>query len=198
MKYINQLEHPHLLYITRTTMDGENLEFGKTSTVKTSGCGLCAALMAADRLLVNVNFGLTDAIQMSYDTRANHRIGTDYTRFLPAFAEKLGLKYVCSSDIRELRDCLRTGGVAVALVDGDRDGQIGLFTRTSHYITVISEETDGRLAILDPSWTPRKYTVEGRVGKVELKDEVIILCEGAILEEERARRQTPYYLFWRA
>ena len=196
MKYINQLEYHHLLYVTRTTMDGENLEFGKTSTVKTSGCGLCAAIMAADRLLVDCDFSLTDAIQMSYDTKANERIGTDYTRFAPAFAEKLGLKYAFSEDLEDVRNCLRTGGAVVVLVDGNREGHIGLFTRSGHYITLISEEPDGRFAILDPSLTPEKYEEEGRKGKVELKNGVIILCDGDTLAGE-CIRANPYCLFWR-
>ena len=40
MKCINQLEYPDLLYITRTTPEGEAREKGKTSTIKSSGCGL--------------------------------------------------------------------------------------------------------------------------------------------------------------
>ena len=38
MKYINQRDYPHYPYITRTDLEGEELEYGKTTTVSNSGC----------------------------------------------------------------------------------------------------------------------------------------------------------------
>ena len=70
MKYINQLAHPHMRYITRT--DPEYGDSGKTTTIKSSGCGLCSAIMVADRLLPSYDFDLCDAIELSYEMKANH------------------------------------------------------------------------------------------------------------------------------
>ena len=64
-------------------------------------------------------------------------------------------------------------------------------------MTAISEEPDGRFAILDPSYYVGKYEEEGRQGKVELKNDIIALCDGDTLEEEAKEKATPYYLFWR-
>lgn len=198
MKYVNQLEYPHWLYVTRTELEDEERRLsGKTTTVKSSGCGMCAAVMVADRLLPNCDFDLADAISLSYEVKANHRVGTSYTRFAPAFAEKLGLKWESSKNIEDLRRCLRTGGAAVVLVGGDHDDHIGLFTHGGHYMTVISEEADGRFAILDPSYRPDKFDEEGRPGKVEVKNGVVILCDAKTLEEETEIKPTPYFLFWR-
>ena len=198
MKYVNQLDYPHWLYITRTQLEDEKLrESGKTTTIKSSGCGLCSAVIVAHRLIPNCGFELRDALELSYEVEANHRIGTDYNRFAPAFAEKLGLKLVESRDIEDLRHCLRTGGAAVYLVRGDRDGQVGLFTHTSHYITVINEEADGRFAILDPALTETKYKEEGRDGKVEVTKHGIILSEAKYVVEEADVKSIPFYLFWR-
>ena len=197
MKYINQRDYPHWLYITRTDMEGEDKEYGKTTTVKSSACGLCAAIMVADRLLVNYDFDLTAAIQLSYDQKANYRAGTSYARFAPAFAEKLGLKMEVTSDVEEMRRCIRTGGAAVALVIERKGERVGLFTHSAHYISVIDEEADGRFVILDPSFTDTKFEEEGRKGKVEIKNGVIILCDAATLDAEADPNNPPYYLFWR-
>ena len=148
MKYINQRDYPHILYVTRANPDHPRHETGKTTTIRSSGCGLCSAVMVADRLLPNCNFELLDALQLSYETGANRKTGTDYTIFAPAFAKKLGLKLVQTNDLEELRHCLRTGGAAVVHVGNDREGHVGLFTRGGHYMAVIGEEPDGRLAIL--------------------------------------------------
>ena len=68
MKYVNQKEYPDWLYVTRVDMEGEDKERGRTSTISSSGCGLCSAVMVADRLIPGCEFGLKDAIKMSYDT----------------------------------------------------------------------------------------------------------------------------------
>ena len=195
MKYVNQLEYAHIPYITKTKLEGKEHEHGKTTTVKSSGCGLCSAVMVADRLIPNCQFELSDALQLSYDTEANHRRGTDYAIYAPAFAEKMGLIYEGTKDPDRLLHCLRTGGAAVALVTA-RAGHVGLFTKRAHYIVVINEEPDGRVAILDPSYTEGKYEEEGRQGKVETKG-VVAICDLQILAEEASEPEVSFHLFWR-
>ena len=133
MKFVNQRDYPHWLYVTRVDMDPANVEWGRTSTIKSSGCGLCSAVMVADRLLPESKFDLGDAIQLAYDTGANRNKGTSYRHFGPAFAEKLGLDLEMSNDPERLRYCLRTGGAAVLHVKGDREGHVGVFSHGGHY-----------------------------------------------------------------
>ena len=198
MRYENQRKHPHMLYVTRTSLEDEEREKGRTTTIKSSGCGLCAGIMAVDRLLPFYEFSLEDAIQLSYDSDANRVVGTSYVRFGPALAEKFHLRYQMSDKLEDLIDCVRTGGAAVVLVGCPEEGKPGLFTKSGHYITVINEEPDGRLAILDPSFTPDKYETEHRKDKVEIKHGVVIICKPEILHAETKGKTGPYYLFWRA
>lgn len=197
MKYLNQLDYPHLPYITRTSMEKELYERGQKTTVRSSGCGLCSAVMVADQLLPNSTFELQDAVQLSYDVEANYRAGTAYRRFAPALAEKLGLKLEDTDDPQRLLYCLQTGGVAVILTCGDREGHVGLFSHGRHYVTAIAVEADGRIAILDPSLKDGKYDEEGREGKVEIKNGVILLCKLEDVAEDGAKHAPPFYLFWR-
>ena len=195
MKFVNQLEYTDLPYITKTKLEGKEHEHGKTTTVRRSGCGLCSAVMVADRLLPNCQFEIEDAIQLSYDSEANHKRGTDYAIYAPAFAEKMGLIYEGTNDADRLLHCLRTGGAAVAHVTA-REGYVGLFTKRGHYIVVINEEPDGRVAILDPSYFEGKYEEEGRQGKVEMKG-VVAICDLQILVEEASEPEVSFHLFWR-
>ena len=198
MKYINQLDYPDLPYITRQTLEDEAArEYGKHTTAATSACGLCASIMVADRLQVGAEFSLPEAIQMAYDTKSNLRVGTDYTRFAPAFAEKFDLDLEMTNDPERLRFCLRTGGCAVALSTGDKEDRIGVFTHTAHYIVIINEERDGRLAILDPSNKPGKYEEPGRIGKVEVKNNICYADMQVLLEELSTGKDPGFYLFWR-
>lgn len=198
MKYINQLEYTHISYITRWEMELEaDREKGKNTTVRSSGCGLCSSVMVADRLLVDYDFDLNAAVSLSYEVEANHNKGTDYKRFAPAFAEKMGLRWESTNDPEKLRACLRTGGAAVAHIGGDREGHIGVFSHGGHYVAVVAEEEDGRVVILDPSYKEGKYEEEGRKGLVELKNGVIALCHMDVLEADTANRDPGYWLFWR-
>ena len=199
MRYLNQLQYPDMPYITRTDPDNPRHEQGKKTTIRSSGCGLCSAIMVADRLLPSYEFELEDAVELSYSVGANHAAGTSYKLFAPAFAEKLGLRLETSNNPEDLLRCLRTGGAAVVLVAGDSEGRVGLFTHGGHYMAVINEEPDGRLAILDPSYKPDKYDEEGRRdADVEIIYDVITLCSCETLHAETIGKATPYYLFWRA
>lgn len=198
MKFVNQRDYPHWLYVTRTDMEEEaEREKGKTTTVASSACGLCSAVMVADRLLPNCEFDLNQALSLSYEVKANYRRGTSYARFAPAFAEKLGLRYENARDLEALRHCLRTGGAAVALVTEHKDTPPGLFTHRSHYITILNEEPDGRFAILDPYFYEGKFDEEGRKGRVEVKYGYLILCAPEILAGELDEKYDALHLFWR-
>ena len=200
MRYENQREHPHMLYVTRTSLEEKDREYGRTTTMKSSGCGLCAGVMVVDRLLPCYDFSLEDAIQLSYDADANRVVGTSYLRFGPALAEKFNLRYQMSDKIEDLQNCVRTGGAAVVLVGRGKydNGERGLFTKGGHYMAVISEEPDGRLAILDPSFTSDKYSTEDWKNLVEVKHNYVVLCDPQILHGETEGKTGPYYLFWRA
>lgn len=198
MKYICQHDYDHIPYPTKYALEDEKeVARGKSTTVKTSGCGLCSSIMVAHRLLPNCQFGLEDALRISYETKANAYVGTTYPRYAPAFAQFLGLKYEPTDDPQQLLHCLRTGGAAVAHCGGDRDGYIGTFSHRGHYVAVINEEPDGRIAVLDPSCKEGKYEEEGRIGKVELKNGVVALCDLQVLIDDTASRKPCFHLFWR-
>ena len=197
MKYVNQLDYPDWLYVTKTDLEEALREKGRTTTVASSACGLCSAVMVADRLLVDSGFELKDAIRLSYDVKANFSHGTSYKRFAPAFAEKMGFEWEGTNDPERLRYCLRTGGAAVIHVGGDREGHVGVFSHGGHYAAAISEDRDGRIVILDPSYKEGKYEEEGRKGLVEVKNRVMAICDMQVLIDDTANREPHYHLFWR-
>ena len=197
MKYVNQLDYPDWLYVTNTDMEEASRERGRTTTVASSACGLCSAIMVADRLLVNHEFDLKAALKLSYDVKANYCEGTSYKRFAPAFAKMMGFEWEGTDDPERLRYCLRTGGAAVIHVGGDREGHVGVFSHGGHYIAAVSEDRDGRIVILDPTYKEGKYEEEGRKGLVEIKNGVMAICDLQVLVDDTANRQPHYHLFWR-
>ena len=197
MRYVNQKQYPDMPYITRTGREGAEREKGLTTTIASSGCGLCSAIMVLDRLLPVYDFTLEDAVALSYELNANHNNGTDPERFFPVFAKKFDLRYENSAQQEDLRRCLRTGGAGIVHVRANQGDYVAMFTKSGHYMTVIGEEPDGRFAILDPSYRPGKYSQGQDADKVEIVREVVVLCPGEVLEKELAKHRPSYHLFWR-
>ena len=201
MLYLNQLEHPipYPTWVTDAEPGTFEYDYGRKSTVKSSGCGLCSAVMVADRLIPNNTFLLEDALTLSVETGANHGSGTDYKLFAPAFAEKCGLSLEVTDDGEKLIECLKHGGAAVAHCKPceKETGYIGVFTHGGHYVTVIGVEPDGRLAILDPSNKPGKFDEPGREGKVEVKDNICYCQPEVLAADVKAKAPRCYYLFRR-
>ena len=82
-------------------------------------------------------------------------------------------------------------------VSGDRDGYVGVFSYTGHYVVAISEERDGRIVILDPAYRPGKYEKEGRQGLVEVKNGVMAVCDMQVLMDDTETCSPRFNLFWR-
>lgn len=201
MKYVNQLDYPHLQYVNQTSYeDPAARERGRQDTIATAGCGLCCSIMVADRLRVlNGDYEVEDARQLSYDVGANRWSGTRGNVFFPAFAEKFNLEFVQSNDIEDLLHCLRTGGAAIVLVSGDHDDYHGVFSdRWAHYIVAIAEEPDGRIAVLDPAYEEGNYEKGDRKGKVEVLSRGFGRTSLQVIQEETAKkRENAFFLFWR-
>lgn len=197
MYYINQKDYPDMLYITRT--DIEDSERGKTTTVASSGCGLCSALMAAHKIFGKPVMTLQEAIELSYSVKANYNIGTSYKRFAPAFAEKTGLNLEVTDDPEKLIACLKSGGAAVVHCRANKsEGYVATFTAGGHYVCAADVMPDGRIAVLDPSYKEGKYDIPERKGKVEVKDGYIALCDIKVLiDDSFYTKPRCFYLFSR-
>lgn len=197
MKFICQKDYPHWLYITRTGFEGAEFEKGKTTTVASSACGLCCAVMMADRLIPNCDFDLTQAIDLAYETEANKIRGTNLKIYGPALAQRLGLRYETGYTLEDLHRCLKTGGCVIVHVRGAHDGREGIFSHGGHYIFVTGYEADGRLAILDPAYEPGRYDIPERKEKTEIKYDLLVLADAQTLDADKAVKSSPYHLFWR-
>ena len=195
MKYIMQNNYPHIRYVTNL-VDPTNDRM-RVGTFARSGCGLASLMMVADRLLVNYKFDILDAVHMAYETGANRWIGTTLRYIAPVFAYQFGLELEMTDDPQKLLHCLRTGGCAVAHASGDREGRTGVFTHSGHYVTVINEERDGRLAILDPYQTEKKLNEETFTSVVEVKDNIFKCSLETLVEDCKPKSGIPFYLFRR-
>ena len=194
MKYLNQLEYRHIPYRTRVKMDVE--ESKKNTTVASSGCGICSICMMID-LLTDTTLDIEECIKISESCVANHAAGTDMSILAPVIAEKFNLDYKPSYDYAEAVAHLQRGGQIVAHM-GIPEGQtLGLFTKGGHYICLVG--TDGEnFCILDPSYTPEKFTIPERAGRINTDHAPYLYCHKDVVHSEtRRNRPFKYHLFAR-
>lgn len=195
MKYISQLDYPHIPYPTRVK-DPEFAPNGKPTTVRSSGCGLCSACMVID-LLTDTYLEVEESVRMSIDAVANHSAGTDMNIFAPVLAERFGIGYSKTNDKNELIAHLRDGGVAIMHAGIPEGKEISLFASfTGHYVVLVS--TDGKeICILDPSYTPEKYSHPARAGRIKTANAPYLYCDVDTVDSETKPGRVKYHLFKR-
>ena len=191
MLYLNQLDYGHIKYDHNLANGGP--PEGRNS-VRTSGCGLCCASMVVDQL-TDQQLPIEECVRLSEENGANLVLGTSMKVLGPIIAERFGLDFSYTNDIRRVITHLRKGGRAIALVGGDREGYVGLFTKRGHYMLLLSYDGE-EFAILDPSLSDTKYTVEGRVGRVRVDKPFIYASKEEIVLAAKEKK-TRYYLFSR-
>ncbi len=193
--YVNQNDYPQIPYMTDVVVRSDP-RFYEQGNVKLAGCGLCSAAMLVYDLL-GLKDPLEKFIDLSYQVKANHEIGTDMLMYGPALAVRYDLDMNISNEEDEVTACLAAGGACIANVGGDREGHTGVFSHGGHYIYIYGYDPHTKeFQILDPSWEEGKYEEEGRQGKVR-KEGDTALCTAQILKEDTANRTPGYYLFSR-
>ena len=192
MLYLNQLEHAHVPYITNTKND-EVVD--KVGNVARSGCGPCCLCMTVDALTTKT-LPIEECIKLSEGCGANYGRGTDMSMLAPVVAERFALDYRNTDEQAEMLACLQTGGAVIAHVRRMPDDEVGLFTKSGHYISVIS--TDGEtVCILDPSYTPEKFHTPEREGRVDDSHAPFVYCDVNVLHADTEDAHTKYHLFSR-
>ena len=192
MLYLNQLDYRHIPYITHTKDDDI---IDKVYNVARSGCGICSACMVVDRLTTK-HLPIEEGVKISEGCGANYGAGTDMSMYAPMVAERFGLDYRNTDDQAQMLACLQTGGAVIVHVKRLPDDEVGLFTKGGHYMTVIS--TDGEeVCILDPSYTPEKYHLPEREGKVNDKNAPFLYTSKDTLHAHTPWDKPKYHLFWR-
>ena len=194
MKYLNQLEYKHIPY--RTYMnDPTKTDEERLKSVSGSGCGLCCAAMAV-QYLTPMTLTVEDCVKISETAGANHSRGTDMKILAPAIAEKYNLEYITTSELAEAIRYLREGAQIIAHVGVPEGREIGLFTKGGHYILLTS--TDGaEFCILDPSYTPEKFEIPERAGKVNTKNAPYLYCDVNTVDSECKKDRIKYHVLRR-
>lgn len=192
MLYLNQQKYSSMPYPCNTS-DPED-EWGRNTSIKEAGCGLCSACMLVDQLSIK-KLSLKKARQLSEETGANWKRGTDMKILAPVLASEFDLLFSITDDMSKLICHLREGGRAIVNVGGDHDGYEAVFSRGGHYMILISYK-EGWFCLLDPSQRKNKYNKGVQEGEVRVNGHFIYASK-KILKKETENRTPAFYLFSR-
>ena len=196
MKYLNQHEYAHIPYMTRVKKEGVTRE-EMMNNVSRSGCGPCSICMLID-IMTDKHLEIEECIRISEECGANHGVGTDLRILGPVIADKFGLDFIKTNDLDEAINYLRMGAQIVVHVRVKEGEPLGLFTKRGHYMLLTA--TDGKeFCILDPSYSPEKYTIPERVGRVDISHAPYLYCDVNVTHNETIAvdGRTKYYVFKR-
>lgn len=193
MLYLCQLDYPHVPYNHNVDNGGVPEE---RRCVKTSGCGLCCMSMVVDHLTTK-SLPLEDCVKLSESCGANKKIGTNMNVLGPAAAELYGLEMERTDSLEEVNATLRRGGRVIVNVGGDREGYIGLFSYSGHFILLVSVDDDGNYCVLDPAFSEGRYDIEGRKGRIIRQDGYFVYCKPEEILNDTANRKKAFYMFTR-
>lgn len=160
------------------------------ATVKSGGCGVCAAGMILGALCGKA-VPVSELARFSMSCGARVSGGTDMRRLSEALCAHYGLVCRMTGDVNALKRHLRSGGCAVCNAAGN-----GIFSTGGHYIVALGE-LNGRVCIADPGIYSGKYASGARKAAVTVCGE-LLLADYAVVDGDCMGRTPRYYLFSRA
>ncbi len=181
-----QLDYPNLPYAFR----------GDGRTIADCGCGVCCASMLIEGMFkepFSLSFPPEEAAEFAQYCGARDRFGTNFYILGSALAGRFDLKMTCTEDLDEVLALMRADPFAktVANTRGDREGYVGLFSDSGHYI-LLDRLQDGQFCVLDPMYRPGRYDIPGRAGKVRMEG-CAAWCDCELLRPDCFER--PYFVF---
>lgn len=183
MKYFNQNNYPNALYPSPTA---------PKATIKSGGCGATSMAMIVSN---STNKVVDPPTMAKFAIQKGARVsgGTDMRVLSTAINKEYGLKVKTTNDEKELLNHLKSGGMAIANVGGNRSGWIGVFSDVGHYVVVAKAEGN-TVFVLDPGYYTGKFNKVGRKGKVTVSGN-FCKCDISVLGKDTENRSPSYYLF---
>ena len=156
------------------------------ATVKSGGCGLCAVVNGVGAL-IGRQIPVREMRDLAKNCGARVSGGTDMKRLCQAVGTHYGLQCDQTSDLSQLMDHLKAGGVAICNTAGR-----GMFSTGGHYVTALGF-VDGKLCLADPGLYAGKYSTTRRKKAVTVSGD-LLLTQPQVLETDCIGRTPRYYL----
>ena len=159
------------------------------ATVKSGGCGLCAAVNAIGAL-TGQQVSVRTMRDLAKSCGALVSGGTDMKRLCDQLCRRYGLQCIQTNRLTDLTEHLEKGGVAICNTAGR-----GMFSTGGHYVTALGL-LDGRVCLADPGLYAGKYSTSRRKKAVTVTGD-LLLPAPQVLDDDCIGRWPRYYLLQR-
>lgn len=176
----NQNDYGHLAYAAPGY---------ESATVKSGGCGVCAAVNAVGAL-TGQQVPVREMRDLALRCGARVSGGTDMKRLCTALEQAYRLTCVRTNSVTQLQNHLKQGGVAICNTAGK-----GMFSTGGHYVVALGL-LDGKVCLADPGLYAGKYRTVRRRAAVTLSGD-LLLTAPAVLDADCVGRWPRYYLLSR-
>ena len=164
------------------------------ATIKTGGCGVTVMAMIVSNM-TTTKLTPPECAKISINNGARVSGGTNMIKLSKVICNKYPLTYSTTSDESVLINHIKSGGMAVANVGGDRKGWTGVFSDSGHYIVVCGyNSSNNKFTIMDPGYYNGKFSKTGRRGRVTVSGNYCYTTPD-VLNSDTYSRSPSYYLF---
>lgn len=158
----------------------------ETATIKSGGCGVCAAVNAVGALTGKcVPVRAMRDLAVAGGARVSG--GTNMPQMVTLICRDYGLKSKQTSSVFDLQQHLKSGGVAICNTAGN-----GMFSTGGHYVLALGE-LNGKICIADSGMYTGKYSSAKRRAAVSVSGD-LIFASAATLDADCKGRWPRYYL----
>lgn len=182
MYYYNQNDYPSVKYDRPSTSVVE--------TVKSSGCGVCAACIVFNNLAGKELYSVSKMAKFSLDNGARDNSGTNMNTLLKALCKaNPSFSFTTSTSESELVKHLKNGGVAI-INQGDA---YNLFSTAGHFV-IAYKMSGSNIEILDPQMYDGKYDAYSRPKRIVKKTTNGCIVSQSEIGKATSDRNPAYFL----
>ncbi len=183
MYYYNQNDYPDIKYDRPNTTVVE--------TVKTSGCGVCAACIVFNNLAGRELYTVNTMAQFSVKNGARDNSGTNINTLFTALCKKnTAFSLKTTNSEAEVVNHLKKGGIAVC----NQGDSYNVFSTAGHFVVAYKAKDNDSIEILDPQMYSGKYDAYNRPQRIEKKTEHGCIVNVKELAKATADRSPAYFL----
>lgn len=182
MYYYNQNNYPSVKYDRASTSVVE--------TVKTSGCGVCAACIVFNNLADKELYSVAKMAEFSVKKGARDNSGTNVNTLLKALCKaNPSFSFTTSTSENELVEHLKKGGMAIA----NQGDAYNVFSSAGHFV-VAYKMNGSNIEILDPQMYDGKYDAYKRPERIVRKTANGCIVSKSEIGKATADRNPAYFL----
>lgn len=188
--YYNQNDYGDIKYDKPTTK--------KVETVKSSGCGVCCALMALNNLYNKKVMTVAEMANFSLKNNARDNTGTNMNTLLKALEKKYAIKYAFTTDVNKVVKALKNGKIVIL---NQSDSKYEVFSSSGHYVYAYKCNGDD-IYVYDSAYTydrykksPKKDRIKAEItrkGCIVSSGWVAKACKGYYIVEYTGKYNSPY------